>query len=63
MSESTKKFLTPDELADRWSVSRKTIYRQITEGKLPFATRIASVWRFSIIAVEKYEKSQSVGTR
>jgi excisionase family DNA binding protein len=47
--------LTADELAARWKVPTSQVYRQAREGKVP-AVRIGRYYRFSIAAIEAYER-------
>lgn len=53
------RFLTPQELADRWGISVQTIYNHHSQGTLPFATKIFGALRFSESAVRKYEEGHT----
>jgi excisionase family DNA binding protein len=61
MSTAIDKLLTPDDLADRWKISAKTIINWCYAGKLPFAMHIGNQWRFDLIDVEKHERAKRVG--
>lgn len=43
-----EQILTPDELAEHLKVSRRTIYRMLEAGELPFALKIKGSWRFRL---------------
>lgn len=50
---ATETLMRPDDVADRLSVSRETVYRLARRGDLPFH-RIAGAMRFSRKDVDKY---------
>lgn len=52
---SSRPLLTPDALAERWSVPRSQVYRLAREGKLP-AVRIGRYVRFAVDDVERFER-------
>ena len=47
--------LTPEELAERWRVSPKTIYRSLSAGKIK-GFQVGKQWRIPLEAVENFEK-------
>lgn len=52
------KLLTPDDLATRWGMARKTIYQRISEGcDMPKSVLIGSRRRFRFDDILKWEKS------
>lgn len=52
---SQRKFLTVEDLMERWQVCRATIYAEIKRGRLK-KTLIAGCARFAITEVERYER-------
>lgn len=60
-TEKTDTLLTPEQLAERWQVSKKTILNWCYLGKLPFAMHLGNKWRFHEADVEKHERNQRVG--
>jgi excisionase family DNA binding protein len=61
MSAATENLLTPEQLAERWQVSKKTILNWCYAGRLPFATHLGNKWRFSLEGIEAHEKKHQVG--
>lgn len=57
------KHLTPETLAQRWGLARKTIMNMSYDGRLPFAVRIGSKWRYPVRAVEAWERKNTVRRR
>jgi len=55
------KYLTVEELSDLLQVHRSTIYRLLREGKLP-GFRVGSDWRFSVEAIEEWQRAQAKST-
>lgn len=53
-----KTFITVKDLADKLSVSDKTIYRMINDHRIPFAIKIGGQWRFNINEVERWIETQ-----
>lgn len=51
------KYLTVAELSEYLQIHRTTIYRMLRQGKLP-GFRIGSDWRFSLEAIEKWQRDQ-----
>ena len=49
--------LTPEELAKRWRVAPKTIYRSLSAGVLK-GFQVGKQWRIPLEAVEQYEKGE-----
>ena len=47
--------LTPDALAERWSVSRAHVYRLTREGRLP-VVKLGRYYRYRLEAVESFER-------
>ena len=50
-----KDFYSPADLAERWGVNVKTVYRLIESGELQ-ATRIGGQYRVSRAEVDRYEQ-------
>lgn len=52
-------FITPEELAKRWKVSRQWIYRLVQGDRIPFFRLAGKVIRFSPEAIAQWlEKNQ-----
>lgn len=54
------RLLTPDDLAQRWSVGRAQVYRLTREGKLP-AVCVGRYYRYRLEAVEAWEQNGGGG--
>jgi len=52
------KYLTVSELSEYLQIHRTTIYRMLRQGKLP-GFRIGSDWRFSLEAIERWQRDQT----
>ena len=52
------KYLTVAELSEYLQIHRTTIYRMLRQGKLP-GFRIGSDWRFSLEAIEEWQRAQT----
>ncbi|MCB1093322.1 MAG: helix-turn-helix domain-containing protein [Verrucomicrobiae bacterium] len=61
MSATTDALLTPEQLAARWQVSKKTILNWCYAGRLPFAMHLGNKWRFPIDGIEAHERKHQVG--
>jgi excisionase family DNA binding protein len=59
MLRTRVRFLTVSELSEYLHVHRTTIYRALKERKLP-GFRIGSDWRFSVEAIEQWQREQNV---
>jgi excisionase family DNA binding protein len=46
--------LTPEQLAERWQVSKAHVYRQTREGKIP-TVKLGRYYRYRLDAIERYE--------
>ena len=53
------RLLTPDELAERWSVPKAQVYRLAREGQVP-TVRLGRYVRFDPAAVADFEKNGGV---
>ena len=51
------KYITVDELSEYLRVHKTTIYRMLTQRKLP-AFRIGSDWRFSLETIKQWQLDQ-----
>jgi excisionase family DNA binding protein len=51
------RLLTPDELADRWSVPRAHVYRLAREGRIP-AVRLGRYVRFERDRIAAFERGE-----
>ncbi len=54
---TSARLLTPDELAERWSVSKAHIYRLAREHQIPTVS-IGRYYRFRLPAIEAWELAQ-----
>ncbi len=57
-SRIVSKYLTVSELSEYLQIHRTTIYRMLRQGKLP-GFRIGSDWRFSLEAIEQWQRDQT----
>lgn len=57
-----KTFLSVKGLAKKLNVSEKTIYRMITDSKIPYGIKIGGQWRFNSEQISKWVQ-QSDGTK
>jgi len=55
------RLLTPDELAERWSVSKAHVYRLAREGRIP-TVAIGRYYRFRVAAIEAWEAASEAAT-
>lgn len=51
----TSVLLTPQQLADRWQISYKHVWRLSREGKIP-SIRLGKYYRYSLAAIEEFER-------
>ena len=60
MSKNTnEQFLTPDQLAERWQVSRRTLYSRLSRREpMPQAFKLGNAIRFPLSAVVEFEQTQ-----
>lgn len=50
-------------LADRWGVSRMTVWRWSKEGRIPAPKKLGpNSTRWDLLAIEAYEAQQNAGT-
>jgi excisionase family DNA binding protein len=54
------RLLTPDELAERWSVGVSQVYRLTREGVLP-VTKLGRYYRYRLSAIEDFEQKGGSG--
>lgn len=54
--------MTVKEVAQYLRVTRKTVYRLLTRGKIP-ATKVAHLWRFDKASIDEWLRHKSVGGR
>ena len=52
------KFLSVGEIAERWNVNYRTVYRLVRSGAIP-AMRIGDLYRVREDELEKFEKGAS----
>jgi excisionase family DNA binding protein len=50
----TARLLTPEELADRWQVSKAHVYRLTREDKIP-TVKLGRYYRYRLDAIESFE--------
>ncbi len=55
-----RRILTVSDLSEYLQIHRTTIYRMLKEGRLP-AFRVGSDWRFSLEAIEQWQREQMSG--
>lgn len=60
-SLSAAQLLTPDQLAERWSVSKQHIYRLAREGRIPVVS-IGRYYRFRLPTIEAWEAAQEASS-
>jgi excisionase family DNA binding protein len=48
------RLLTPEQLADRWQVSKAHVYRLTREDKIP-TVKLGRYYRYRLDAIERYE--------
>jgi excisionase family DNA binding protein len=53
------RFLTVEELAERYRCSKQHIGRQLAAGKLPRPIRVGALVRWRLEAIEAWENEQS----
>lgn len=58
----SKHLLTPDELAERWSVSTQGLANWRSQGIGPAFVKIGRRVRYAISEVVAYERAHSIGT-
>ncbi len=65
MDDSTRKFMTLKEVAERYAVSYQTVWSMAREGRLPaFQIGGTGSWRVSREKLEQYEQTPfEAGTR
>jgi excisionase family DNA binding protein len=54
--------MTVEEVADYLRVTKKTIYRLLSQGKIP-ATKVGHQWRFDKTSIDEWLQRSSVGTK
>jgi excisionase family DNA binding protein len=54
--------MTVEEVADYLRVTKKTIYRLLTQNKIP-ATKVGHQWRFDKAAIDEWLQRSSAGTK
>ena len=53
----TDRFLTADDLAERWRVSKSQVYRLVRAEQIP-TVRIGRYFRFRLSAIEAWESER-----
>lgn len=62
LPSSARKYLRPDELADRWSVATKTLAKWRCEGTGPSYIKLSSgIVRYPVSQVEAFEIAAGEG--
>jgi excisionase family DNA binding protein len=51
---------TPKELCEYIKISKRTLYRMLSKGKLSFAIKIEGSWRFFKRDVDKYLQDSKI---
>ena len=62
MNQMKDNTLTISELAERWGMSRATIYRNRVKGRLPSIDFLGNV-RFKLSDIEEIEKGNAICTK
>lgn len=52
--------LTADELAQYLKINRRTVYRMLDAGELPFALKIKGSWRFKMSDISSWLDERKV---
>ena len=55
------RLLTPQELAERWSVPKTQVYRLTREGEIP-VVKLGKYYRYRLDAIERWENGETVDT-
>ena len=55
---SDQRWLKVEQVATRFSMHRATLYRKVEAGQFPRPTKIAGMPRWSVEALERWEKAQ-----
>lgn len=50
--------LTPDELAERWSVPKSHVYRLTREGRIP-VVKLGRYYRYRLDEIERFEVGEN----
>jgi excisionase family DNA binding protein len=58
-TNATTRVLTPEQLAERWSVPKSQIYRLTREGRIP-VVKLGRYVRFRLDAIERFELGERV---
>lgn len=51
--ERQPEYLTPEQLAEKLNVSRKTVTKWTQARRVPGQTKLGRIWRYSRFAIEK----------
>lgn len=54
-SSEVNRLLTPEDLADRWTIKRSTVYSMTRAGQLPTVRIGPRLYRYRLEAIEAYE--------
>ncbi len=54
-----KRYLTPNEVAEYTSLSRRTVYLWVERGKLP-CSKLGKILRFDRIAIDAFMKNYKI---
>jgi excisionase family DNA binding protein len=54
----TGRLLTPEQLAERWQVTKGHVYRLSREGKIP-AVKLGKYYRYRLDAIEAFERGDA----
>jgi excisionase family DNA binding protein len=54
LSLTADKLLTPEDLADRWQVSKAHVYRLTRAGEIP-VRKLGKYYRYRLEAIEAFE--------
>ena len=61
MHKNSKEFLTVQDLADRYSLNKGTIYSLLRTGKLPAGVKIGRSRRWKLCVIEAFEAGLQEG--
>jgi excisionase family DNA binding protein len=52
--------MTPDELAERWSIPKSQVYRLTREGRIP-VVKLGRYYRYRLDEIERFELGEGHG--
>lgn len=55
-TSEAERLLTPEDLADRWTIKKSTVYAMTRAGRLPTVRVGPRLYRYRLEAIEQYER-------